>query len=57
MQQFPILQPINTVTSPYLNVFRKTIPTIAGFDISIIPALFVLDILSQTAAAVGAEYP
>lgn len=57
MQQFPILRPINTVTDPYLNAFRKTIPTIAGFDISVIPALFVLDILSQTAAAVGAEYP
>ncbi len=57
MQQFPILRPINTVTEPYLRIFRQVIPPIGGFDISAIPALFVLDIFSQTAAAVGAEVP
>ena len=57
MRQFPILRPINTVTEPYLRIFRQVIPPIGGFDISAIPALFVLDILSQTAAAVGAEVP
>jgi uncharacterized protein YggT (Ycf19 family) len=31
--QFPILRPLITVTDPYLNVFRKTIPKIGGFDI------------------------
>lgn len=56
-KQFPVLQPIVTVTEPYLKVFRKTIPSIAGFDISVIPAVFVLDILSQTTAALGAELP
>mmetsp|Transcript_1071 Transcript_1071/g.1767 ORF Transcript_1071/g.1767 Transcript_1071/m.1767 type:complete len:152 (+) Transcript_1071:21-476(+) len=56
-QQFPILRPIFTVTEPYLRVFRKTIPSIAGFDISVIPAVLILDILSSTTAAVGAEFP
>ena len=57
LTQFPILRPINTVTEPYLRVFRQVIPPIGGFDISAIPALFILDICSQTAAAVGAEVP
>ncbi|KAJ1418194.1 YGGT family-domain-containing protein [Ochromonadaceae sp. CCMP2298] len=56
-QQFPILQPLITVTDPYLNVFRRTIPKIGGFDISVLPAVFILDILSSTTAAIGAEFP
>jgi YggT family protein len=55
--QFPILTPIFTVTDPYLRVFRSQIPPIAGFDVSAIAALFCLNILSQTAAAVGADIP
>jgi uncharacterized protein YggT (Ycf19 family) len=55
--KFPILKPVFTVSEPYLKVFRSQIPPIAGFDISAIPALFVLDILSQTIVAVGAEFP
>ena len=54
-KQFPILRPINTVTEPYLRIFRQVIPPIGGFDISALPAIFILDILSQTTAAVGAE--
>lgn len=57
MQQFPILRPIITVTDPYLQIFRRVIPPVGGFDISALPAIFVLDIASQTAAAVGAEIP
>lgn len=57
LQQFPVLRPIITVTEPYLAVFRKTIPPIGGFDISALPAIFILDILSQTTAAIGAEFP
>lgn len=38
-------------------MFRSVIPPIAGFDISALPAIFCLDILGQTAAAVGAEFP
>jgi len=56
-QQFPILRPINTLTEPYLRVFRRTIPPIGGFDISALPAIFILDILSQTTVAIGAEIP
>ena len=55
--KFPVLRPIFTVSEPYLKVFRSQIPPIAGFDISAIPALFVLDILSQTVVAIGAEMP
>ena len=57
VNQFPILRPVFTVSEPYLKVFRSQIPTVAGFDISPIPALFCLNILSQTAAAIGAEIP
>lgn len=46
-RQFPILRPVFTVTEPYLAFFRRQIPAIAGFDISAIPAFFVLDIMSQ----------
>ena len=45
------------MSEPYLKVFRSQIPPIAGFDISAIPALFCLDILSQTIVATGAEIP
>ena len=55
--QFPILRPIIVVTEPYLKIFRKTIPPIAGFDLSALPAIFLLDILSQTSIAIGAEFP
>ena len=56
-KQFPILQPIFTVTEPYLRAFRNTIPSVGGFDISAIPAIFILDIMGQTVAAVGADFP
>ena len=56
-RQFPILQPIFTVTEPYLRAFRNTIPAIGGFDISAIPAVLILDVIGQTVAAVGAEFP
>jgi YggT family protein len=46
-RQFPILRPALTVTEPYLGFFRRQIPPIAGFDISAIPAIFILDIISQ----------
>ena len=57
IDKFPILRPVFTVSEPYLKVFRSQIPPIAGFDISAIPALFCLDILSQTIVATGAEIP
>ena len=54
---FPILNPVFTVTEPYLKFFRRQIPAIGGFDISAIPAIFLLDIFSQAAVAMGAENP
>lgn len=45
------------VTDPYLRVFRKVIPTVGGLDLSPLPAFFLLNVLSSTAAAVGAEMP
>ena len=56
-RQFPILRPVFTVTEPYLKFFRKQIPAIGGFDISTIPAIFALDILSQATAAMGSDFP
>ncbi len=60
-KQFPILKPIFTVTNPYLKVFRKRIPPVsvggAQFDISAIPAIFILDLFSQGTVALGAEIP
>lgn len=55
-RQFPVLRTLQIITDPYLGVFRRVIPPIGGFDISPIPALFVLDIMSQTAAVIGADY-
>lgn len=52
-RQFPVLRPINTVTEPYLRIFRQVIPPIGGFDLSALPAIFLLDIISQTCAAIG----
>ena len=54
-KQFPILKPVFTVTEPYLKVFRKRIPRVGNFDISAIPAIFVLDLISQGTAAFGAD--
>ena len=56
-KQFPVLRPINTVTEPYLRIFRSVIPPIGGFDISALPAIFLLDIASQTVAAIGDSRP
>ena len=53
----PFLKPVYTVTSPYLKIFRKNIPPIGGFDVSAIPAIFILDIFSQATVALGAEPP
>jgi YggT family protein len=54
---FPFLAPVFTVTEPYLQVFRRQIPAIGGFDISAIPALLILDFAGNAAASLGAEIP
>lgn len=45
------------VTEPYLKIFRKRIPPVGGFDISAIPAIFILDLVGQATAALGAGFP
>lgn len=54
---FPFLAPVYTVTEPYLNFFRRQIPAVGGFDISSIPALFILDLAGNAAASLGCEIP
>ena len=54
---FPFLSPVYTVTEPYLQFFRRFIPPIGGFDISAIPALFILDFATNLAVSFGAELP
>lgn len=52
-----LLQPVYAVTDPYLNLFRGLIPPIFGLDLSPILAFFLLSVLSNATAAVGAEIP
>lgn len=54
---FPFLSPVYSVTEPYLQFFRRFIPPIGGFDISAIPALFILDFATNLAVSFGAELP
>ncbi|EIE20372.1 hypothetical protein COCSUDRAFT_8690, partial [Coccomyxa subellipsoidea C-169] len=51
-----IAGPLSTLCDPYLNLFRGLIPTIGGtLDLSPILAFIVLDLFSNTAAALPAE--
>eukprot|EP01031_Cornospumella_fuschlensis_P023152 gene23152-28136_t len=56
-QTVKVLRILPRLSEPYLRIFRGVIPPIAGFDLSPLAAFFLLDILSQTTAAVGAEIP
>lgn len=51
------LQPVYAITDPYLNLFRGVIPPIFGLDLSPIAAFFLLNVLTNATAAVGAEIP
>lgn len=44
-----ILEAIGKIVEPYLNVFRRSIPPIAGVDLSPIVALFVLNLVERFA--------
>ena len=57
LERFSFLRPVVLVTDPYLNIFRKAIPPVAGFDLSVIPAIFILDLIAKATVAVGAELP
>lgn len=52
-----LLQPVYAITDPYLNLFRGLIPPIFGLDLSPILAFFLLSVLGNATAAVGAEIP
>lgn len=52
-----LLQPVYAITDPYLNLFRGLIPPIFGLDLSPILAFFLLSVMGNVTAAVGAEIP
>jgi uncharacterized protein YggT (Ycf19 family) len=49
------LQPVYAITDPYLNLFRGIIPPIFGLDLSPLLAFFLLSVMTNATAAVGAE--
>ena len=50
-----VLQPVYQITDPYLNLFRGLIPPVFGLDLSPLLAFFLLNVLTNATAAVGAE--
>ncbi|KAI7842335.1 hypothetical protein COHA_003975 [Chlorella ohadii] len=50
-----IVTPLATVVDPYLNLFRGIIPPLGGIDFSPILAFVVLDLFTNSAAALPAE--
>ncbi|GKY93467.1 hypothetical protein MPSEU_000314200 [Mayamaea pseudoterrestris] len=56
-QGVAVLQPIFAVTDPYLNLFRGLIPPVFGLDLSPLLAFFLLNVMTNVTAAVGAEIP
>ena len=56
-QGVALLQPVYAITDPYLNLFRGLIPPVFGLDLSPLLAFFLLSVLGNVTAAVGAEIP
>merc|ERR1719253_1590265 len=54
-QGVAVLQPIFAITDPYLNLFRGLIPPIFGLDLSPLLAFFLLNVLTNATAALGAD--
>lgn len=54
-QGIGVLQPVFQITDPYLNLFRGIIPPVFGLDLSPLLAFFLLNVLTNVTAAVGAE--
>jgi len=52
-----LLQPVYAITDPYLNLFRGLIPPVFGLDLSPLLAFFLLNVLGNATAALGAEIP
>lgn len=51
------LQPIYSITDPYLNLFRGLLPPLFGLDLSPLLAFFLLSAMQNATAAVGCEIP
>mmetsp|Transcript_8454 Transcript_8454/g.11171 ORF Transcript_8454/g.11171 Transcript_8454/m.11171 type:complete len:176 (+) Transcript_8454:50-577(+) len=52
------LRPVFVLADPLLNLFRGRIPPIGGFDISVLPAFFLLNFVTNAApGALSAEIP
>lgn len=49
------LQPVYAITDPFLNLFRGVIPPIFGLDLSPLAAFFLLSVVTNATAAIGAE--
>jgi YggT family protein len=54
-QEVGLLQPVYAITDPYLNLFRGLIPPVFGLDLSPLLAFFLLSVMTNATAAVGAE--
>lgn len=54
-QGVAVLQPVYAITDPYLNLFRGVVPPIFGLDLSPLLAFFLLSVMTNATAAVGAE--
>ena len=54
-QGVAILQPVFMITDPYLNLFRGIVPPVFGLDLSPLLAFFLLNVLSNATAALGAD--
>lgn len=56
-QGVALLRPLFQITDPYLNLFRGLGLQIAGLDLSVLPAFFLLSASTNAVAALGAELP
>ena len=56
-QGVAILQPVFTITDPFLNLFRGIIPPLFGLDFSPIAAFLLLNVIANATTAVGYDLP
>merc|ERR1712072_308336 len=54
-QGVALLQPVFTLSDPFLNTFRGLIPAIGGFDLSPILGFVLLNVLTNATVAIGCE--
>jgi uncharacterized protein YggT (Ycf19 family) len=56
-QSVGALQPLYSITDPFLNLFRGVVPPLFGLDFSPILAFVLLNVVTSATAAVGCELP